>query len=94
VSRSRPLTCWDFLAVDKASSSEEEREEKPEPEWNARTIRPFQRSGSTSSVESIANTPSNKAKSHVEDYSDLAGDEDEAQLLEKVADFKVSSNCT
>jgi hypothetical protein len=79
-------------AVDKTASEEEKEKE---PEWNARTIRPLLRSGSTSSVESFSK-PSKKKKteSNIEDYSDLAGEEDEALLLEKVADFKVCLHAT
>lgn len=50
----------------------------------------MQRSGSSSSIESFTKpTHKARAKSVIDDYSDLAGDEDEAQLMEKVADFKV-----
>ena len=77
-----------LLAVDKTTSEEEK--EKQEPEWNARTIRPLLRSASTSSTESFTKPPKpEKGESNIDDYSDLAGEEDDALLLEKVADFKV-----
>jgi hypothetical protein len=62
-------------------------DEKPEGDWNAQTIRPITRTPSSSSMDLAAQK---RAMSPViEDYSDLAGEDDEAHLMEKVADLKV-----
>lgn len=62
-------------------------EEKPEVEDNAQTIRPT-RSPGTKPV-ALAQAPAFGIAPIVEDYSDLATEEDEDWLQEKVADFKV-----
>lgn len=61
-------------------------DEKPEGEDNAQTIRPNRSPGLK--VVPLAQPPSSNIVPIVEDYSDLA-EEDEQQLKEKVADFKV-----
>lgn len=53
---------------------------------NAQTIRPH-RSPSSGSTIPLAKLPT-EIEPIIEDYSDLAGDEDEKKLEEKVADFK------
>jgi len=63
-------------------------EEKHEIEDNAQTIRPTTRSPGHHNAP-LAQAPSSDIQPIVEDYSDLATEEDEAWLQEKVADFKV-----
>jgi hypothetical protein len=62
-------------------------EEDKHGEDNARTIRPT-RSPATAPVQ-LAKPPSPTIGPIVEDYSDLAAEEDEQSLHNKVADFKV-----
>ncbi|KAG6902525.1 hypothetical protein C0995_015343 [Termitomyces sp. Mi166 len=62
-------------------------EEKLEGEDNAQTIRPGRSPGS-----SVAQAPSSDIAPIVEDYSDLASEEDEEWLKEKVADFKMKNS--
>jgi hypothetical protein len=62
-------------------------DDKPEGEDNAQTIRP-KRSPGLKAVP-LAQPPSSNIVPIVEDYSDVA-EEDEVQLQEKVADFKVT----
>jgi hypothetical protein len=63
-------------------------DEKPDVDDNARTIRP-NRSPSTSQMP-LATAPSANIGTIVEDYSDLAAEEDDDWLQDKVAGFKVS----
>lgn len=65
-------------------------EEKPEVEDNAQTIRPT-RSPGTKPV-ALAQAPAFGIAPIVEDYSDLATEEDEDWLQEKVADFKIKNS--
>ncbi|EGN91709.1 hypothetical protein SERLA73DRAFT_173393 [Serpula lacrymans var. lacrymans S7.3] len=66
-------------------------EEKPEGEDNAQTIRP-NRSPAGPSTIPLAKAPSADIVPIVEDYSDLATEEDEQWLQEKVADFKMKNS--
>ena len=68
------------------SSAEDDR---PEGDDNAQTIRPNRSPGLK--VVPLAQPPSSNIVPIVEDYSDVA-EEDEQQLQEKVADFKVIEN--
>lgn len=61
-------------------------DEKQELEDNAQTIRPT-RSPRRQSMP-LAQPPSLEIAPIVEDYSDLATDEDDAVLQDKVAEFK------
>jgi len=72
------------LALEKSTSEEE----KHEIEDNARTIRPTTRSPGQKNA-TLAQPPASGMQPIVEDYSDLALEEDEVRLEEKVADFKV-----
>lgn len=62
-------------------------EEKTDVDDNARTIRPL-RSPSTAQIP-LATAPSTDIGTILEDYSDLAAEEDDDWLQDKVADFKV-----
>ena len=64
-------------------------EEKQETDDNARTIRPMRSPSGPGMTIPLARSPSTDIGSIVEDYSDLAADEDDEQLLGKVADFRV-----
>jgi hypothetical protein len=64
-------------------------EEKQEIDDNARTIRPTRSPSSPGMTIPLAKPPSTDIGPIVEDYSDLAVDEDDEQLLGKVADFRV-----
>lgn len=66
-------------------------DDKPEIDDNAQTIRP-NRSPAGPSTIPLARAPAAGIVPIVEDYSDLASEEDDIILQEKVADFKVSSN--
>jgi hypothetical protein len=72
-----------YLALEKTTAEDD----KPEAEDNAQTIRP-NRSPGHHSVP-LAQSPASDIPPIVEDYSDLATEEDEQVLQEKVADFKV-----
>jgi len=61
-------------------------------EDNAQTIRPMTRSPGQRNIP-LAQPPSLDIQPIVEDYSDLATEEDEPWLEEKVADFKVTMTC-
>ncbi|KAG6891524.1 hypothetical protein C0992_005059 [Termitomyces sp. T32_za158] len=65
-------------------------EEKPEGEDNAQTIRPGRSPGSN--AVPLAQAPSSDIAPIVEDYSDLASEEDEEWLKEKVASFKMKNS--
>jgi hypothetical protein len=65
-------------------------DEKPEGDDNAQTIRP-NRSPAGPGTIPLARAPSADIVPIVEDYSDIATEEDELLLQEKVADFKVSA---
>lgn len=67
-------------------------EDKPEVDDNARTIRP-NRSPAGPGTIPLARAPAVDIVPIVEDYSDLASEEDDVILQEKVADFKVGSTC-
>ncbi|EKM79117.1 hypothetical protein AGABI1DRAFT_120578 [Agaricus bisporus var. burnettii JB137-S8] len=69
-------------------SVDEEKEDKTE-ELNAQTIRPTKSPG-TRPIALVA-PPASDMSTIVEDYSDIAAEEDEGWLEEKVADFKRSS---
>lgn len=64
-------------------------DDKPEGEDNAQTIRPNRSPGLK--VVPLAQPPSSNIVPIVEDYSDVAED-DEQQLQEKVADFKIKNS--
>jgi len=72
-------------------------EEKQETDDNAQTIRPTRSPSGLGMTIPLAKPPSTDIGPIVEDYSDLAVDEDDEQLLGKVADFRVrpfySSTC-
>ncbi|KAG5635282.1 hypothetical protein H0H81_011830, partial [Sphagnurus paluster] len=65
-------------------------EDKHEAEDNAQTIRPNRSPGAN--VIPLAQPPSSDIAPIVEDYSDLATEEDEEWLQEKVADFKMKNS--
>ncbi|TDL22240.1 hypothetical protein BD410DRAFT_788970 [Rickenella mellea] len=65
-------------------------DDKPEIEDNAQTIRP-NRSPSMHTVQ-LAKPPSSDMGPIVEDYSDLAAEEDDDWLQDKVADFKLKNS--
>ena len=71
------------LALEKTTAEDD----KPEAEDNAQTIRPNRSPGHQSIP--LAQSPASDIPPIVEDYSDLATEEDEQLLQEKVADFKV-----
>lgn len=72
--------------LDKTSNEDE----KPEGDDNAQTIRP-NRSPAGPGTIPLAKAPSVDIVPIVEDYSDIAPEEDELLLQEKVADFKVGA---
>lgn len=72
------------LALDKLSLEEDKQEAE-----NAQTIRPTR---SPSSVNTLLKTPPLDMAPIVEDYSDLASEEEDLHLQAKVANFKVSEN--
>ena len=74
------------VALDKSAMEDD----KPEVDDNAQTIRP-NRSPAGPSTIPLARAPAPDIIPIVEDYSDLASEEDDIILQEKVADFKVSS---
>ncbi|KAG6914866.1 hypothetical protein DXG01_014841 [Tephrocybe rancida] len=67
-----------------------EDDSKHEVEDNAQTIRPSRSPGSN--VVPLAQAPASDIAPIVEDYSDLASEEDEEWLKEKVADFKMKNS--
>ncbi|KAF9651668.1 hypothetical protein BDM02DRAFT_3090819 [Thelephora ganbajun] len=71
-------------ALDKSVTEEE----KQEADDNARTIRPARSPSGLGVTVPLAKSPSSDIGPIVEDYSDLAVDEDDEQLLGKVADFR------
>lgn len=71
-------------ALDKTAAEEE----KQETDDNARTIRPTRSPSGLGMPVPLAKPPSVDIAPIVEDYSDLAVDEDDEQLLGKVADFR------
>ncbi|KIJ62679.1 hypothetical protein HYDPIDRAFT_30272 [Hydnomerulius pinastri MD-312] len=66
-------------------------DDKPEVDDNAQTIRP-NRSPAGPSTIPLAKAPAADIIPIVEDYSDLAGEEDDLVLQEKVADFKMKNS--
>lgn len=78
--------CNMILALDRPSV-DEEKEDKTE-ELNAQTIRPTKSPGTR--PVALTAPPASDMSTIVEDYSDIAAEEDEGWLEEKVADFKVS----
>lgn len=74
----------EFRSALEKSSTEDDRQEV---EDNAQTIRPT-RSPAHKPIP-LAQAPPASIQPIFEDYSDLASDEDEGRLQEKVADFKV-----
>ncbi|KAG2092487.1 uncharacterized protein F5147DRAFT_822346 [Suillus discolor] len=66
-------------------------DEKPEGDDNAQTIRP-NRSPAGPGTIPLARAPSADIVPIVEDYSDIATEEDELLLQEKVADFKMKNS--
>lgn len=64
-------------------------EEKQEADDNARTIRPTRSPSGLGMTIPLAKPPSIDIGPIVEDYSDLVIEEDDDQLLGKVADFQV-----
>ena len=79
------LTLWTALEKPAADASDDDRNEM---EDNAQTIRP-NRSPGLATIP-LAQPPPAEIPPIVEDYSDMASEEDEAWLQEKVANFKVS----
>ncbi|KAG5646503.1 hypothetical protein DXG03_003268 [Asterophora parasitica] len=73
-------------ALEKPSTDED----KHEGEDNAQTIRPNRSPGPN--VVPLAQPPSSDIAPIVEDYSDLATEEDEEWLKEKVADFRMKNS--
>ena len=61
-------------------------DDKAEPEDNAQTIKPINRSPPGS--QPVLKAPASDITPIVEDYSDLAGEDEEFQLREKVEHFK------
>ncbi|KAF8955254.1 hypothetical protein BDZ97DRAFT_1674389 [Flammula alnicola] len=74
------------IALEKTSSDDD----RHEIEDNAQTIRP-NRSPLHNTIP-LAQPPASEIQPIVEDYSDLATEEDEARLQEKVADFKMRNS--
>lgn len=87
ISRSSPSIepITSTLALEKPSPDDD----KQEAEDNAQTIRPGRSPGSRTIP--LAQPPAADIGPIVEDYSDLASEEDEEKLQEKVADFKVNN---
>jgi hypothetical protein len=94
--REEPTDNWDddfeegisftkIQALDKTTVDED----KTETEDLSRTIRPTRSPGAN--PKSLVKPPPVEMGPIVEDYSDLADEEEEIYLQEKVADFKVSS---
>lgn len=81
------LTLWAALEKPAADASDDDRNEM---EDNAQTIRP-NRSPGINTIP-LAQPPPAEIPPIVEDYSDMASEEDEAWLQEKVANFKVLSS--
>ncbi|EIW81107.1 hypothetical protein CONPUDRAFT_104294 [Coniophora puteana RWD-64-598 SS2] len=79
-----------LAALEKNSSSESE-DDKQDPEDNNQTIR-AQRSPVGGATIPLAKAPASEIPPIVEDYSDLASEEDEMLLQEKVADFKLKNS--
>ncbi|KZS90479.1 hypothetical protein SISNIDRAFT_475331 [Sistotremastrum niveocremeum HHB9708] len=71
---------------------EEDKDDKQEQDWNAQTIKPTHRSPSGVSYRSLTSSPQSAITPIVEDYSDIAGEEDEGLLMEKVANFKIKNS--
>jgi hypothetical protein len=67
-------------------------EEDKQVDDNAQTIRPTRSPAGPGTIP-LARAPAADIIPIVEDYSDLASEEDDIILQEKVADFKVSPNC-
>jgi hypothetical protein len=65
-------------------------DEQPEGDDNAQTIRPYRSPAGPGTIP-LARAPSADIVPIVEDYSDIATEEDELLLPESVADFKVSA---
>jgi hypothetical protein len=86
--RSYSKSHWSMNMNDLALERTTAEDDKPEGEDNAQTIRPARSPGMK--VTPLAQPPSSDIVPIVEDYSDLAAEEDEQQLQEKVAGFKVS----
>jgi len=72
-------------ALEKSTSSDEDRAETNDE--NAQTIRPVSTPGAKPAP--LAQAPALKMQPIVEDWSDIASEEDEDWLQEKVLDFKV-----
>ncbi|KAF9221524.1 hypothetical protein BS17DRAFT_809903 [Gyrodon lividus] len=66
-------------------------DDKPEVDDNAQTIRPSRSPGGSGAIP-LAKAPAADIVPIVEDYSDLAADEDDIILQEKVADFKMKNS--
>jgi hypothetical protein len=75
-----------LLALERTATDDD----KPEVDDNAQTIRPNRSPGGSGPIP-LAKAPAADIVPIVEDYSDLAADEDDIILQEKVADFKVGS---
>lgn len=83
------MACKNALTLEIALDRTSVEDDKPEGEDNAQTIRPNRSPGLK--VVPLAQPPSSNIVPIFEDYSDLA-EEDEQQLQEKVAGFKVIEN--
>ncbi|KIK98973.1 hypothetical protein PAXRUDRAFT_30797 [Paxillus rubicundulus Ve08.2h10] len=66
-------------------------DDKPEVDDNAQTIRPNRSPGGSGPIP-LAKAPAADIVPIVEDYSDLAADEDDIILQEKLADFKMRNS--
>ena len=77
-----------FAALEKTAADEEKGPEA-ESDDNAQTIKANRSPGPN--IVPLAKAPSADMNPIVEDYSDLAFEEDELDLENKVADFKLSS---
>ncbi|KAI0075090.1 kinase-like protein [Panus rudis PR-1116 ss-1] len=69
-----------------------QEEDKNEADDNAQTIRPTRSPSGPTVPLPLAKAPSPKIPPIVEDYSDLAFEEDDDRLQEKVADFKMKNS--
>lgn len=81
------IRCYLFVVVCLALEKTPSEDDRHEIEDNAQTIRP-NRSPGLNTIP-LAQPPSSEIQPIVEDYSDMATEEDEELLQEKVANFKV-----
>jgi hypothetical protein len=84
----KSLTICTHTALEKPSESESDSDAKHEDD--AQTIKPTRSPRPTTIPLSRAGAPSAEINPIIEDYSDLAADEDENALQSKLSEFKVS----